>query len=585
MVRVGKAAATQQIEGGMLSPSLIDNSVHQLVPGGGRDWPMVMDEEAVVARGWCLPQNPKVRTTADDKSSLNRLLIFQSSPERQERISGPRLYLPVTSSPGLLVKAKQRLKIRVTVTHRAAASGPIGPVLHNGVPMGDAPDGSQPMGIPHSRTYPIIPEAYVEETEDAESIHSSPVTNDENERPNNGNPDTTPIPARPGLRKSRTLGFLSNLSHSISRMSLDSSRNGSQIPSLSSTSNITESTQSSIPRFVRKNTESTVTLNQADEEADLEEPPRPIGTPPPLAVLLAEEPQYVTTAMPFEYWSGRFTSASDKYLNDLLQGLMLRTACSFNPSTSVYGATRPPHPSVEYLRADRGSVPLFHLPLSNTSNTLQTPFSKITYAGDASHGVSAGPRHHDYGCRVSEATLMNMMTDDEKRARRVFRHLASVSTTEEARRSLWAFQQAYARKAHKAALLPPGGTMEDPKRRSRLSGRFFDRVRLPAGRRRGEVGAGGSGGAAGVGLDGIVKAEAEVASDAAAEAAAEGEGEGTGGQEGTARAVGVALTTDEVVDPAALARSRLMAQKEKEILAALAAERERREAYRRSRFW
>ncbi len=52
------------------------------------------------------------------------------------------------------------------------------------------------------------------------------------------------------------------------------------------------------------------------------------------------------------------------------------------------------------------------------------------------------------------------LTDDELRCKRIFAYLESQCATDEARRSMHAWQQEYARRTKREALLPMGGTME-----------------------------------------------------------------------------------------------------------------------------
>ena len=55
------------------------------------------------------------------------------------------------------------------------------------------------------------------------------------------------------------------------------------------------------------------------------------------------------------------------------------------------------------------------------------------------------------------------LSDDDNRCRRIFLHLENACVTDEARNSLYAWQQEYARKTNREVLLPRGGTMEDPR--------------------------------------------------------------------------------------------------------------------------
>lgn len=61
----------------------------------------------------------------------------------------------------------------------------------------------------------------------------------------------------------------------------------------------------------------------------------------------------------------------------------------------------------------------------------------------------------------THAADAKLLLDDDERCRRVFVHLEAFCATEEARRSLFAFQQDFARKERRPKLLPKGGTMGD----------------------------------------------------------------------------------------------------------------------------
>lgn len=53
------------------------------------------------------------------------------------------------------------------------------------------------------------------------------------------------------------------------------------------------------------------------------------------------------------------------------------------------------------------------------------------------------------------------MENEEKRCRRAFIHLEALCLTDEAKKSLWEFQQSYARQVACVRLLPVGGSMKD----------------------------------------------------------------------------------------------------------------------------
>lgn len=80
--------------------------------------------------------------------------------------------------------------------------------------------------------------------------------------------------------------------------------------------------------------------------------------------------------------------------------------------------------------------------------------------------------------------INNPGKSDELLAKKVFVHLEALCTTNEARKNLKAFQQAYARKMGCEALLPVGGTMADSPSLMAKAGRLL------SGGRKGSLGAG-----------------------------------------------------------------------------------------------
>jgi hypothetical protein len=136
--------------------------------------------------------------------------------------------------------------------------------------------------------------------------------------------------------------------------------------------------------------------------------------------------QHIDTAMPPSYWLGRFQAVHDRFRSDYL-----------SPSFLEPGEKR------IYWMAIPDDIP------------------------------------------DTEAEPTRTCKGDERLSKRVFTHLESLCVNNEARKSLKAFQQAYARRFDCEALLPLGGCMVD------REGGLFARVgRLVSG---GNSGGGGAG--------------------------------------------------------------------------------------------
>ncbi|KAK3492631.1 uncharacterized protein B0T23DRAFT_317099 [Neurospora hispaniola] len=96
---------------------------------------------------------------------------------------------------------------------------------------------------------------------------------------------------------------------------------------------------------------------------------------------------------------------------------------------------------------------------------------------------------------VADATAL---TDDDNRCRRVFVHLEACCVTDEARNSLYAWQQDYARRTQREVLLPKGGTMHGPRG---FKNSVFGRSLFGSRRSRGSLPAGSGGGSITTGLN------------------------------------------------------------------------------------
>ena len=355
---------------------------------------------------------------------------------------------------------------------------------------------------------------------------------------------------RSGIHKSRTFNALSNLGHSISRASslsraTDRSRDVSVSSSTRHPTPIPKRPRLSISsRFGRKSLEPSLEL-ETDKEGEW----RDGGARDSARVsIIPKDPRLVTSAMPPQYWTGRFVSLHDQFHGELLETTNLdaiidaqvaqSSICGDdnrssvppagalnNPSISVYGATRLPRQSLDARlptgqqgrQANNGRAGRFsRIPQSATSNVVldqhhrgvfstvtttmqlsltsyprRVPFSQpssrlpsydeavampaplsVTHRPksprDARREGTRGPDHsRDVG--VERAVAMAnaaVLTDDDSRCRRVLAHLKGSCLTDEAVQSLYVWQLEFARHTGRESLLPPGGTMEDARRKT-----------------------------------------------------------------------------------------------------------------------
>jgi hypothetical protein len=144
------------------------------------------------------------------------------------------------------------------------------------------------------------------------------------------------------------------------------------------------------------------------------------------------DPQLVIEAQPSAYWSGRFVSLHDKYSTESL---------AQRPSYCVVSS---PDRQASYQR----------LPSSTRRNITGVP-SRIALATTASALLelpqAAKPR--------LKPPPPPPARDDDAQSRRIFKRLQALCTTDEARESLFQWQQSYARRNNRPNLLPEGGTM------------------------------------------------------------------------------------------------------------------------------
>ncbi|KZL82443.1 hypothetical protein CI238_03178 [Colletotrichum incanum] len=199
------------------------------------------------------------------------------------------------------------------------------------------------------------------------------------------------------LPKSRTLTVLSNLTASLSKSSLTSFTGSER--------------KSSQPTVMSRKTSSSSTFAS--------DAPTRTATPTTPDV----NPVIVTTAQPSAYWTGRFLSLQDRFQGESLQDKTLSTFVTAHASKATVLAQQ----REVYQR--RGNLPL------STTTALDR------------YGIAA----------IQEA---ERLSDEDNRCLRIFLHLDALCGTPEAQKSLHVWQQAYARRMRRDALLPQGTSME-----------------------------------------------------------------------------------------------------------------------------
>ena len=235
---------------------------------------------------------------------------------------------------------------------------------------------------------------------------------------------TSKIHRKSQLPKSRTMSVLQDIKTSISRPSLSArssnSRNfGGPSRKTSESSTLTPSLPSSSSRLRLPQTSMT-SLSRSSASGSPCPPPQP-------------SPQHITTAQPSAYWSGRFVALHDRFASESLTSTSTR-----DQST----------------------------PSSSQSNT--KPSTPTRFPPRSSSLYPVHPAQLSHSITTSALTNVPFPTqrkpppeDEEARCRRIFHHLEALCTTQDARRSLHDFQQAYARQCGCPGLLPDGGSMEE----------------------------------------------------------------------------------------------------------------------------
>lgn len=234
------------------------------------------------------------------------------------------------------------------------------------------------------------------------------------------------------LSKSRTFNVLSGITASFSRSSLAPSRRTTASSNGSSASLAQAATAdtplSKAPTSSRLPVSKSGRLSLGSHKSDLH---------------LTQNPCCIYTEQPSAYWAGRFNSLHDKFLAECLTPTNLQSILQAQADDA---AARNQQLQPHLLRETQYTQFNTRLPPSATSAAILQQ-----------NGGGAGPASGS-GMHAADAELL---LDDDERCKRVFVHLEAFCATEEAQRSLSAFQQDYARRMRRPKLLPRGGTMGD----------------------------------------------------------------------------------------------------------------------------
>jgi hypothetical protein len=142
----------------------------------------------------------------------------------------------------------------------------------------------------------------------------------------------------------------------------------------------------------------------------------------------------ISTAQPNAYWCGRFQALSDRFRNELLEA-SLKEPLKFK----------------EFMTSS-----------SSSSTTPEITGMQINWNKIAISGKPIIYREEiDSETAFHDATEKFLKDEEDRRSKRVFTHLEALCLTPEAKKSLWEWQLAYARKEKKEKLLPLGAKMTD----------------------------------------------------------------------------------------------------------------------------
>ncbi|KAK1997542.1 hypothetical protein LX36DRAFT_720866 [Colletotrichum falcatum] len=187
-------------------------------------------------------------------------------------------------------------------------------------------------------------------------------------------------------------------------------------PILSSlTASLSKSSLTSFTGSERKVSQQTVPSRKTSTSTSGSNAPTRTATPMPTTP--DGNPLMITTAQPSAYWAGRFVSLQDRFQGECLQEKTLATLITAHATKATLLS--------QQREAYKGRG---NLPLSTTT--------ALDRCGTAA---------------VREAKLLS---DEDNRCLRIFLHLDALCGTPEAQKSLHAWQEAYARKNRRDALLP-----------------------------------------------------------------------------------------------------------------------------------
>jgi hypothetical protein len=212
-------------------------------------------------------------------------------------------------------------------------------------------------------------------------------------------------------------------------------------------SNLTASfSRNSLAKFGR----STSISSTAESEAEISQTSRSTASS---LVNDGINPRQIHRAQSSAYWTGRFMALRDRFHNatllpdNLTMFITAHAQHSVTPDHTLRPETNMPGPTLNATllqvnaRNRRHSTTNFSFPSKGKARNV----------------------------RDSIDTALAM--DEEDQARKAFLQLDALCTTSEARRSLHAWQQIFARQKGREELLPQGGSMEDKGWMGRLLGR------------------------------------------------------------------------------------------------------------------
>ncbi|KAI9746728.1 MAG: hypothetical protein M1818_000443 [Claussenomyces sp. TS43310] len=255
-------------------------------------------------------------------------------------------------------------------------------------------------------------------------------------------PVQPPAPLTSNLTKSKTMSMISTLTSSLSRSTSSFTLTSSRSMNLSS---------SNLNALTTRNRTSSRQSSLADLLPDLKE---------------------ISKAMPTSYWAGRYVALHDRLNTEFL-------ALEILDSHNLQSMSSPLAKGQE-VDSDEESV--------------DTSWDKENSDTGPSATDSPAQRKRNLNTGEIPTTSATTAPDRKQLAQQVFMQLGTQCRTDEARKSLRAFQQAFARRVQCEDLLPPGGSMVDKGSVFAKAGRLFSGSRkssfgLGRGRRDSAAGA------------------------------------------------------------------------------------------------